>query len=71
MNRLRDQRDKPIVVCTIAYKPHSIIKPDYYANIVDNETWVVFEYEEEETKRAFIKRDNKLGLKFIEESFGK
>ncbi len=71
LNKLRDQTDKPIVVCTIAYKPHSIIKPDYYAYIVDKETWVVFEYEEEETKRAFIKRDNKLGLKFIEESFGK
>lgn len=60
-----------IKVCTIAYKPHSVVKPDFYSYIVDNDTWVVFEYEEEETRRAFEKRNNEIGLKFIEETFGK
>jgi energy-coupling factor transport system ATP-binding protein len=60
-----------IKVCTIAYKPHSSIKPDFYSYIVDNDTWVVFEYEEQETRRSFEKRNNEIGLKFIEEKFGR
>ncbi len=59
-----------IKVCTLAYKPHSIVKPDFYSHTIDNDTWVVFEYEEQETRHAFQKRNNEMGLKFLEEKFG-
>lgn len=60
-----------VKVCTIAYKPHSAVKPDFYSYMVDNDTWVVFEYEEQETRKAFEKRNNEIGLKFMEETFGR
>ena len=33
-------------VCTIFYKPNkSIVKPDYYGQTIDNDTWVEFPYD--------------------------
>ncbi|MEM0152478.1 MAG: phosphoribosyltransferase family protein, partial [Thermoplasmata archaeon] len=70
MEKLKKYSEK-IKVCTIAYKKHSIVKPDFYSYIVDNDTWVIFEYEERETIDNFTIRNNVDGLKFIEEAFGK
>ncbi|MGC8565103.1 MAG: energy-coupling factor transporter ATPase [Thermoplasmata archaeon] len=71
LDKIKKLTTKPVYVCTVAFKPHSEIKPDIFAYTVDNDTWVVFEYEEQETKRAFQKRNNEIGLKFMEEAFGK
>ena len=70
MEKLKKYSEK-IKVCTIAYKKHSIVKPDFYSYIVDNDTWVIFESEERETIDNFTIRNNVDGLKFIEEAFGK
>ena len=69
LEKIKKLTDKPIYICTVAFKPHSEIKPDFYAYTVDNDTWVVFEYEEQETKRAFQKRNNETGLQFLEKAF--
>jgi len=58
-----------IITCTIVAKPQSIIKPDIYAYTVPNDTWVVFEYEEEETLKSFKRLGNKAGLAFMKENF--
>jgi hypoxanthine phosphoribosyltransferase len=34
-----------VKTATLLYKKHSIIKPDYYAREVDNESWMVFIWE--------------------------
>ena len=58
-----------IVIATAIYKPQSIIKPDVYAYTVDNDTWIVFDYEENETFKRFVRKDNRDGLKFMEDNF--
>lgn len=58
-----------IVTATIAYKPQSVMKPDAYVYNVDNNTWIVFDYEEVETVSRFLRKDNKEGLKFMKENF--
>ncbi|MEM0161108.1 MAG: energy-coupling factor transporter ATPase [Thermoplasmata archaeon] len=69
LKKIREKVNKKIVVATIAFKPQSIVKPDVYAYTVDNETWIIFDYEENETKLRFLKRNNENGLQFMRESF--
>jgi hypoxanthine phosphoribosyltransferase len=35
-----------VKVCTLQYKPKSsIVKPDYYAQVIDDDTWIVYPYD--------------------------
>jgi energy-coupling factor transport system ATP-binding protein len=58
-----------IVTATVVYKPQSVFKPDAYVYEVGNNTWIVFDYEEIETLSRFIRKDNKEGLKFMQDNF--
>jgi len=69
LKKVKEKVNKKIVVATIAFKPQSIVKPDVYAYTVDNETWIIFDYEENETKLRFLKRNNENGLQFMRENF--
>ncbi|MEM3318062.1 MAG: ATP-binding cassette domain-containing protein [Thermoplasmatales archaeon] len=66
---LKGKVNKRIVTATLVYKPQSIFKPDIFAYTVDNNTWIVFDYEETETVRRFMRKGNKEGLKFMRENF--
>jgi hypoxanthine phosphoribosyltransferase len=37
-----------LITATIAYKPRSVVAPDIYGMKVDNNTWIIFDYEEKE-----------------------
>ena len=66
---LRKNTNKRIITATVVYKPQSTIKPDIFAYTVENDTWIVFDYEENETLTRFIRKDNKEGLKFMQDHF--
>ena len=66
---LERKTGRKIITATVAYKPQSVMKPDAYVYNVDNNTWIVFDYEEIETISRFRRKDNKEGLKFMEENF--
>ncbi|MCW6158131.1 MAG: ATP-binding cassette domain-containing protein [Thermoplasmatales archaeon] len=66
---LERKTGRKIITATVAYKPQSVMKPDAYVYNVDNNTWIVFDYEEIETISRFMRKDNKEGLKFMEENF--
>ncbi|MEM3460126.1 MAG: energy-coupling factor transporter ATPase [Candidatus Micrarchaeaceae archaeon] len=59
-----------IVTATFLYKSKSIIKPEFYYAEKDNSTWIIFDYEENETMQSFTKSKNKVGLDFLNASFG-
>jgi energy-coupling factor transporter ATP-binding protein EcfA2/hypoxanthine phosphoribosyltransferase len=67
---LREKTTRRIVTATVAYKPQSVIKPDVHVYTVDNDTWIVFDYEEIETISRFIRKNNEEGLTFMEKNFG-
>lgn len=69
LGKIKEKVNKKIVVATIAFKPQSIVKPDVYAYTVDNETWIIFDYEENESKIRFLKKNNENGLKFMRDNF--
>jgi hypoxanthine phosphoribosyltransferase len=58
-----------VVTCTFGMKPQSVIKPDFCAFRVSNDTWAIFEYEEFETTRNFSQTGNEAGLRFIKQNF--
>ncbi len=66
--RRKDRSD--LVICTFGMKPKSIIRPDYYAFTVSNSTWVIFDYEEHETRRNFARTGNRSGMRFMDKRFG-
>ncbi|MCL5407843.1 MAG: ATP-binding cassette domain-containing protein [Candidatus Thermoplasmatota archaeon] len=68
-DELKKKTSSRIVTATVVYKPQSIMKPDAYVYNVDNDTWIVFDYEEIETLSRFMRKDNKEGLKFMEKNF--
>jgi energy-coupling factor transport system ATP-binding protein len=67
--KIKEKVNKKIVVATIAFKPRSIVKPDVYAYTVNNETWIIFDYEENESKIRFLKKNNESGLQFMHDNF--
>ena len=69
MEVLRKRTRKRIVTATLVYKPQSIFRPDVFVYTVDNNTWIVFDYEETETITRFMRKGNKEGLKFMRENF--
>jgi hypoxanthine phosphoribosyltransferase len=54
---------------TLVYKRGSIIKPDFYGTEVEGNVWIVFDYEEEESRRSFSKSGNKAGAEFLDKNF--
>jgi energy-coupling factor transport system ATP-binding protein len=66
---LKGKTSKKIVTATVVYKPQSVVKPDVFVYTVQNDTWIVFDYEEMETLSRFMRKDNRAGLKFMQENF--
>ncbi len=66
---IKRNTNKRIVIATVVYKPQSSIKPDVFAYSVENDTWIVFDYEENETLSRFIRKNNLEGLKFMQDNF--
>jgi hypoxanthine phosphoribosyltransferase len=57
-----------VVTATLAYKPKSSFKPDVIGKTVPSGTWLVFDYEEEESLNSFRKRKSEEGVSFIEKT---
>lgn len=66
---LKPKTPRQIVTATVVYKPRSVVKPDVYAYVVDNDTWIVFDYEQNETTSRFLRKNNEEGLSFMKENF--
>lgn len=49
LDHLKKRIDGEIKICTVAYKPSSKIKPDYF--IYETEKWIVFPWEEAPVER--------------------
>lgn len=45
---IRRRHGARVLTCTIFYKPRSVIVPDFYAKRIDDDKWIIFEYEENE-----------------------
>lgn len=69
MEELKAKTSRKILTATVVYKPQSVLKPDAYVYTVENDTWIVFDYEEIETVSRFMRKDNKDGLKFMKDNF--
>ncbi|MEM1959297.1 MAG: phosphoribosyltransferase family protein, partial [Candidatus Nitrosocaldus sp.] len=39
-------KSKDLIIATLYMKPRSIFKPDYYADICNDDEWIVFPWEE-------------------------
>ncbi len=55
-----------IVTATLAYKPRSIFKPDIIGKQVEDNAWIVFDYEETEGRAGFIKSNISEGIEMLE-----
>ncbi len=69
LKKLSESTDNRLVSATLVFKPASILVPDVYGKKVSNETWVVFDYEENETVQSFRRNKNDNGLLFMKKSF--
>ncbi|MFP3279017.1 MAG: phosphoribosyltransferase family protein [Candidatus Micrarchaeota archaeon] len=65
---LFSKKFKRIVTATLAYKPHSIVKPDIVGKTVPSNTWVIFDYEKNESLRDLSQKNDKEGIKLIEKT---
>jgi hypoxanthine phosphoribosyltransferase len=61
---LEERGAKKIHTATLFYKPHSIIKPDYFAH--ETKAWVVFPYDLRETMSELVVKWEGTGLKSTE-----
>lgn len=50
VRHLKERGAKEVRIATIAWKPHSRIKPDFY--IFETDKWIVFPWEEMEVRRG-------------------
>lgn len=69
LQTLTNKTSRMIVTATVVYKPQSILKPDLFVYTVENDTWIVFDYEEIETFSRFMRKNNADGLKFMKDNF--
>jgi hypoxanthine phosphoribosyltransferase len=58
-----------IKIATLHYKPHSILKPDYY--IEETSAWIIYPHERYEFIKSTIKKMKNLNLSDIKEWFKK
>jgi hypoxanthine phosphoribosyltransferase len=49
---LKKLPSKQVQIITLFYKPRSIVKPDYYAREIANDSWINFFWEKETTKES-------------------
>jgi len=47
---LLDRNYEGFVKATLHYKPHSVVKPDFYAREIPNDLWVVYPWENEKAE---------------------
>ncbi len=59
-----------VVTATLAYKPRSIFKPDIMGKQVENNAWIVFDYEENENMAGFLRSNIGEGIKLLERAKG-
>lgn len=57
-----------IITATLAYKPHSIVKPDIIGKTVPSSTWLIFDYEKNESLTSLSKKSDIEGMKLIEKT---
>lgn len=49
---IKSRHNLRVATCTIFYKPRSVITPDFYAKEVEDDKWIIFEYEETEFRNS-------------------
>jgi hypoxanthine phosphoribosyltransferase len=59
-----------VVTTTLVYKPHSVFKPDIMGKQMQDNAWIVFDYEENESRIDFKRSNIGGGLKLIEHARG-
>jgi uncharacterized protein len=59
-NYLKKRGVKSITTASLFYKPHSVIKPDYYGE--ETLSWIIFPYELKETMDVLISKWSRQGL---------
>ena len=69
LGKLSKSTNKRLVSATLVFKPASATVPDIYGKKVSNETWIVFDYEENETVQSFVRSGNENGLRFMKKNF--
>lgn len=57
---LKEREVKSITVACLFYKPHSVIKPEYYGDETKN--WIIFPYELKETMDVLVPKWTKQGV---------
>lgn len=57
---LMQQGAKEVRTATLFYKPHSVLKPDYFA--AETSAWIVFQYECIETARMLVPKWHEQGM---------
>ncbi|MEM3383465.1 MAG: phosphoribosyltransferase [Nitrososphaerales archaeon] len=60
-NYVQEKGAKEVRVCTLHYKPWSIVKPDYF--VEETEAWIIYPWEVNETLTSFLKKLREKGLK--------
>ena len=65
VERLKGRIEGPVVTATLAMKQGTSYVPDFHGMEVPDSTWVVFSYEQNETRLSFEKSRDKAGLEFI------
>jgi len=65
---LFSKRFEKIVTATLAYKPHSMVKPDIIGKTVPSDTWLIFDYEKNESLRSLSQKKDEKGIRLIEKT---
>ena len=55
-----------VVTATMAYKPRSVFRPDIIGRKVDDNSWIVFDYEENESLVSFKNMNIRSGMKLVD-----
>ncbi len=55
-----------VVTATVAYKPRSVFRPDIIGKTVQDNAWIVFDYEENESLVSFKNMNIKSGMKLVD-----
>ncbi len=64
--RMFAKKFRRVVSATMVYKPRSLVKPDIIGKEVSNNTWIVFDYEENEALESFRKNNVQYGISMLE-----
>ncbi len=59
-----------LVTVALLCKEGSSFRPDFCGAPAGKDSWIIFDYEKEETYRSFKHDNNHAGMKFIKENFG-